>query len=112
MNFRHLVLLLILPVSQAQPVPPPEQIDLPAVLDLARAGSPRIALERQDIELARAERRIASALPNPTLSYARTRPGSGAALFDGSRQQDVGVELPLLIGGQRGARTEAAELGI
>lgn len=112
MNFRHLVLLLILPVSQAQPVPPPEQIDLPAVLDLARAGSPRIALERQDIELARAERRIASALPNPTLSYARTRPGSGAALFDGSRQQDVGVELPLLIGGQRGARTEAAERGI
>ncbi|MFZ5566992.1 MAG: TolC family protein [Pseudomonadota bacterium] len=112
MNFRHLMLCLILSSAQAQPAPPPEQIDLPAVLNLVRAGSPRIALDRQDIELARAERRIASALPNPTLSYARTRPGSGAALFDGSRQQDLGVELPLLIGGQRGARTEAAERGI
>lgn len=112
MNFRYLILCLLLPAAQAQPALPPEQIDLPTVLSLARDSSPRIALDRQDIEVARAERRIASALPNPTLSYGRTRPGGGAALFDGSRQQDVGIELPLLIGGQRGARTEAAERGI
>lgn len=112
MNFRLILLCLLLPTAHAQSTQPPEQIDLPTVLGLAREGSPRIALDRQDIDLARADRRIASALPNPTLSYARTRPGGGNALFDGNRQHDVGIELPLLIGGQRGARTAAADRGI
>jgi len=102
-----LACLFVASTGQAQT--PPEQVSLASVLSLARDGSPRLALERQEIAIAEAERRTAGAYPNPTLSYARQRPGSGNPLFDGKRQQDVAVELPLLIGGQRGARVEAAE---
>lgn len=112
MIFRQAFLLLLLVAAQAHSQTPPERIDLKTVLALARDGSPRLALERQDIAVAQAERRSAGAYPNPTLSYGRTRPGSGNALFEGRLQQDVTVELPLLIGGQRGARVEAAERGI
>ena len=35
-----------------------------------------------------------------------------ATLFDGSRQEQTIVELPLLIAGQRGARVEKAERDI
>jgi cobalt-zinc-cadmium efflux system outer membrane protein len=88
---------------------PPEKVSLASVLSLARGSSPRLALDRQEIAIAEAERRTAGAYPNPTLLYGRQRPGSGNPQFDGKSQQDVAVELPLLIGGQRGARVEAAE---
>jgi len=102
-----LTCLTVFSTSQAQT--PAEQVSLATVLSLTRDSSPRLALERQEIAIAEAERRTAGAFPNPTLSYGRQRPGSGNPLFDGKRQQDVAVELPLLIGGQRGARVEAAD---
>ncbi|MFH1812633.1 MAG: TolC family protein [Pseudomonadota bacterium] len=89
--------------------PPPERVDLRAVLLLARESSPRLALDRQGVAVAEAERQTAAAYPNPVVSYGRQRPGGSNTLFDGKRQQDVSVELPLLIGGQRGARVEAAD---
>jgi cobalt-zinc-cadmium efflux system outer membrane protein len=88
----------------------PDAVDLPAVLRLAREASPRLELERQAIAQAEADRVTAGALPNPTLSYGRLRPGSGErTVFEGSRQQEATVELPLLIAGQRAARIERAE---
>lgn len=104
-----IILSYLLFNSPVQAQTPPDQVSLATVLSLTRESSPRLALERQEIAIAEAERRTAGAFPNPTLSYGRQRPGSGNPLFDGKRQQDVAVELPLLIGGQRGARVEAAD---
>lgn len=110
LNLLSLALLLLTPSVSAQDAP--QSVDLPTVLNLAREVSPRLALERQGVAMAHAERRTSGAYPNPTLSYARQRPGSGNPLFDGKRQQDVAIEQPLLIAGQRGARMEAADRGI
>lgn len=91
----------------------PEKLTLPALLRLVAERSPRLAVERVAIEAAKADRVTAGALPNPSISYGRTRPSSGAnTMFDGTRQQQLGIELPVLIAGQRSARVEAAEQGV
>lgn len=88
----------------------PERVDLPALMRLVRDASPRIELERVGVAQAEAEKTMAGALPNPTISYGRMRAGGGQpTIFDGSRQQQANVEIPLLIAGQRGARLERAE---
>ncbi|MCL2590731.1 MAG: TolC family protein [Betaproteobacteria bacterium] len=91
---------------------PPARVDLATVLTLARETSPKVALERQNIAIARAERRTAGAWPNPTVSYNHSRQPGELTNFSSTRAQEVSVELPLLIAGQRGARIEAAERGI
>jgi len=89
---------------------PPDSVDLPTVLALAREASPRLALEQQGLAIAHAERRTAGAWPNPTVSYKRSRePGEGSS---NGRAQEMSIELPLLIAGQRGVRAEAANRGI
>jgi cobalt-zinc-cadmium efflux system outer membrane protein len=90
---------------------PPEAVDLPAVVRLVREVSPRLAVERQAIAGAEANRVTAGAYPNPTLNYGRFRPRSGQSttLFEGSRQEQATVDVPLLIAGQRSARVERAE---
>jgi len=91
----------------------PDRLTLPILLRLVAERSPRLAVEQVAIDSAQAERITAGALPNPTLSYGRFTPSGGAAtLFEGSRQQQTTLDLPLLIGGQRGARIEAAEQGL
>jgi cobalt-zinc-cadmium efflux system outer membrane protein len=91
----------------------PALLTMPVLLRLIAERSPRLALERTSIEAAEADRITAGALPNPTISYGRSRPAGGASTdFDGSRQQRAGVDLPLLIAGQRGARVEAADQGV
>jgi cobalt-zinc-cadmium efflux system outer membrane protein len=91
----------------------PDIVNLPTVLKLVAERSPRLAVERVGIESAQADLVTAGALPNPTLSYGRTRPSSGAnTVIEGNRQQQAGVEFPLLIAGQRGARVETAEQGV
>jgi len=89
----------------------PDVVDLSAVLRLVRDVSPRLAVERQAVAGAEANRITAGAYPNPTVSYGRYRPSGGqqGTLFDGSRQEQTTVELPLLIAGQRPARVERAE---
>ncbi len=54
---------------------PPERVDLPAVLRIIRTQSPRLAVERQAVAIAEAERVSAGAYPNPSISYGRSRPG-------------------------------------
>jgi cobalt-zinc-cadmium efflux system outer membrane protein len=91
----------------------PERVTLPVLLRLVAERSPRLAAERIAIDAAEADRIVAGALPNPTLSYGRFRPSGGAqTIFEGSRQQQANVDFPLLIGGQRAARVEAAEQGV
>ncbi|HTF15883.1 MAG TPA: TolC family protein [Burkholderiales bacterium] len=91
----------------------PERLTLPVLLRLVAERSPRLAVEQTAIDTAEAERISAGAFPNPTVSYGRFAPSGGAkTMFDGSQQQQATVDLPLLIGGQRGARIEAAEQGL
>ena len=91
----------------------PERLTLPVLLRLVAERSPRLAVERTSIDTAEAERISAGAMPNPSVSYGRFTPSGGArTLFNGSQQQQATVDLPLLIGGQRGARIEAAEQGL
>ena len=54
------------------------------------------------------------ARPGAPHLYGRFRPAGGAAnaVFNGSRQQQAGIDFPVLIAGQRAARVEAAEQGV
>src|SRR5262249_38632040 len=73
----------------------------------------RYSADLQSVAIAEAERIGAAALPNPTINYNYSRPNGGApTLFDGSRQQLFGVDLPVPINGQRAARMTAAERGV
>lgn len=88
----------------------PETIDLPALLRIVRDVSPRLALERQAVTVTETNRIAAGAYPNPTVSYGYTRQGGGQqTVFSGRRQDQAGIDVPLLIAGQRGARVEKAE---
>lgn len=107
-----LLFLLIPATASAQVQPPPERVDLRAVLTLARENSPRLALDRQDIVVAHAERRMAGAYPNPIVSYSQSRQPGELTNFSSNKAQEWSIELPLLIAGQRGARVEAAERGL
>jgi cobalt-zinc-cadmium efflux system outer membrane protein len=109
------VLALCAPFALAQQAAGqlPELLTLPVLLRLVAERSPRLAAERVGVDAAEADLVTAGALPNPTVSYGRSRPSGGAnTLFEGTRQQQAGVDLPLLIAGQRGARVEAAEQGV
>ncbi|MGO4686105.1 TolC family protein [Hyphomicrobium sp. 2TAF46] len=90
----------------------PAQITLRGVLDLALRDSPRAALDEQDVEAARADKKTASAYPNPKLSYTGSHQPGELTNFSSKNAHDVSIEMPLLIGGQRQARKEAAQKGI
>jgi cobalt-zinc-cadmium efflux system outer membrane protein len=117
-NLRSFAVLLVIALAspslvRAQDPALPERLTLPILLRLVAERSPRLAVEQVAIDSAEAERISAGARPNPTLSYGLSTPSGGArSLFDGSRQQQTTLDLPLLIGGQRGARIEAAEQGL
>jgi cobalt-zinc-cadmium efflux system outer membrane protein len=102
-----------LPAAAQDAAGPPDTVDLAAVVRLVKDGSPRYAAELQSVAIAEAERIGAAALPNPSVNYNYQRPnGGGATLFDGSRQQLFGIELPVPVNGQRAARMTAAERGV
>ncbi len=110
-----LCLSLVGGAAFAQGNPPAADVmDLAEVLRIVRDVSPRLAIERQSISGAEANRISAGAYPNPTLNYGRFKPSGGqpATLFDGSRQEQASVDMPLLIAGQRPARMEKADRDI
>jgi cobalt-zinc-cadmium efflux system outer membrane protein len=75
--------------------------------------NPRILAERETISSARAERRIAGAYPNPKLGVDHLQPGNGErTIFTGDRQEQVTVEVPLLIPGQRASRIARADADV
>jgi len=61
-------LMLVCATTGAQGLRP---MDLDTAIALALERSPRLAIERQTLEAAQAERVVASARPNPTVSMAR-----------------------------------------
>jgi cobalt-zinc-cadmium efflux system outer membrane protein len=88
----------------------PEAVTMQQLLDITRERSPRYAALQQRIEAAGAEIVEAGILPNPRLSYGRYDLLSRTnTMYDGNVQQQVILEVPVLIAGQRGARLEAAE---
>jgi cobalt-zinc-cadmium efflux system outer membrane protein len=114
---RGLVALLTIGValgSTAAPAadtpPPPAETTWADVLRLAREATPRIAVERDSVALAAADRRTAGEFSNPTLNLGREKPtGGGATLFDGDKLDTFGFEMPLRAPGLRGARIRAAD---
>jgi outer membrane protein, heavy metal efflux system len=107
-GFASLMLVSLTAFAQA----PAEKIDLNSLLRLVVNASPRLSLERQGIAMAEAERVTAGAHPNPTVSvYQAEQPGRPTN-FDGPRSRDISVAMPLLLGGQRGARIKAADRNI
>jgi outer membrane protein, heavy metal efflux system len=96
--------------AASPPTRPSDALDLAQVLRLARDASPRLAIQRESIHAAEANRITAGAYPNPTISFGRSRPQGGqATLFTGSRQDQASLDVPLLIAGQRPARIERAD---
>jgi cobalt-zinc-cadmium efflux system outer membrane protein len=83
------------------------------MLRLVAERSPRLAAERVAIDAAEAERIGAAAYPNPTVSVGRYKPAGGArTVFDASSQSQTTLDFPVLIGGQRKARMDAAERAV
>ncbi|GAB6067811.1 hypothetical protein JCM13664_11300 [Methylothermus subterraneus] len=88
----------------------PQAVTIAQLLAIARDRSPRYALLLQRLESARAEVVAARVLPNPRVSYGRYDLTSRRnTMFDGSTQEEVTVEVPLLLFGQRQARIEEAQ---
>ncbi|WP_394538415.1 TolC family protein [Lysobacter enzymogenes] len=99
-----------LPATAAQL--PPESVDLPTVLTLARGDSPRLQLERKQIALAQAERVSAGAYPNPSLSFERARQPGELTNFSSKVAKQWSLQQPILLPGQRSSRIRAADLGV
>lgn len=89
-----------------------ETVDLRTVLRFARDASIPVLVEQSNVQVAIAERSEARALPNPTLSYNRQHQPGRLTNFDSDRAQDWTFEQPLLLGGQRKARMQAASAAI
>jgi cobalt-zinc-cadmium efflux system outer membrane protein len=74
---------------------------------LYRARSPRLEASRAAIDVTAADLLDARIYPNPTLSISTTNIAQGQDTF-GHSQETVGLDVPILIGGQRGHRERAA----
>lgn len=99
--------------AQADTSALPDAVNLEQLVRIVREKSPRLAAERTRIDIAEAEVVAAEVLPNPTLSYGRYDLVGGVnTLYDGDAQQQVVLEIPILIAGQRPARREAAQRGV
>lgn len=91
---------------------PPQSVDLATVLELAKGANPRLAVEGQNIAMAQADRMTAGAWPNPTVSMNGSYQPGDLTNFSSQRAYEGTLEMPLLLGGQRGARIRAADQGI
>jgi len=89
----------------------PNAVTIRELLLIVREKSPRYALASSQIEAAQADVVAADVLPNPKVSYGRYDQAGGRrnTQFDGPSQQNINLEVPMLLAGQRGARKEAAE---
>jgi cobalt-zinc-cadmium efflux system outer membrane protein len=74
---------------------------------MAQRASPELAAARQALAAAQARERQAGAFPNPVLTYGREQTSRTG---ESNAQNIVTLDQPLEIGGQRGARRQAAGL--
>jgi len=92
--------------AHADSAPLPSEVTWSGLLELARTRSPRVLALRSQGKVAERGIAVARVLPNPSLSYTGFgRIGNGPQY---GTQHQLGIEQPLLIGGQRGAREHAA----
>jgi cobalt-zinc-cadmium efflux system outer membrane protein len=89
----------------------PAEVTADQAVALYRERSPRLAASRAAIDVTAADLADAAIYPNPTLSINTTNIVQGQDTF-GHSQELIGVDVPILIGGQRGHRTRAAEARI
>jgi len=90
----------------------PESVIFDDVIDICFQMNPRTALDWQEVAAARADRTAAGAWPNPTVTYTNAYQPGELTNFSSHRAHEVGTAFPLLLGGQRRARIEAAEQGL
>ncbi|HEX7841941.1 MAG TPA: TolC family protein, partial [Kofleriaceae bacterium] len=86
----------------------PAEVTADQAVALYRETSPRLAASRAAIDVTAADLVDASIHPNPTLSLNTTNIVQGQDTF-GHSQELLGLDVPILIGGQRGHRTRAAQ---
>ncbi|HEX3766655.1 MAG TPA: TolC family protein [Kofleriaceae bacterium] len=98
--------------AAAQPAEPPAggpvEVTADQAVALYRERSPRLAASRAAIDVTAADQVDAALYPNPTLSLSTTNIVQGQDTF-GHSQELVGLDGPILIGGQRGHRGRAAD---
>jgi cobalt-zinc-cadmium efflux system outer membrane protein len=95
-------------VESTVPNASPVEMTLADALAALRGGNPRTAADRARVDVARADVVAAGVLPNPVLDYEGTRLESG--VNTGAATVDSwSVEWPVLVSGQRAARTQAAK---
>lgn len=82
-------------------------VTLRDVRQAARQGSPELRALREAVAVATGRERQAGAIPNPTLAYGHERTARDG---QANAQHIAQLEQPLEIGGQRGARRDAARL--
>ena len=91
---------------------PPQTLTLSNVVQLLGDRNPRIRAEKEAIASARADRRTAGAFPNPRLGLQHQEPNGQQTLFTGQRQEQISLEVPILIPGQRSSRVAKADLDV
>jgi cobalt-zinc-cadmium efflux system outer membrane protein len=91
---------------------PTQTLSLSDVIQLLGDRNPRIRAEKEAIAGARADRRSAGAFPNPKLGLQHQEPSGQQTLFTGQRQEQISLEVPILIPGQRSSRVAKADLDV
>jgi len=89
----------------------PAEVTADQAVALYRERSLRLAASRAAIDVTAADLVDAKLYPNPTLSLSTTNIVQGQDTF-GHSQETVGLDVPILIGGQRGHRERAADARI
>lgn len=96
--------------SLAEPSALPQIVTMEQLVSIIRERSPRFAALQQRVEGGHAEVVASGVLPNPRISYGRYDLTSRRnTMYDGNVQQEVTLEWPILIAGQRSARMQAAQ---
>jgi outer membrane protein, heavy metal efflux system len=102
-----ITIVALLRIAAAQPA----EVTADQAVALYRAHSPRLAANTAAIDVTAADLVDARIYPNPTLSLGTTNIIQGQDTF-GHSQETVGLDVPILIGGQRGHRGRAADARI
>ncbi len=92
-------------VAAATPAAGQAPLSVEAAFAAARRNSADLAAARAAVQSARGRERQAAALTNPAFSYATEKTAGGGL---SNRQHIAALEQPLELGGQRGARRDAA----
>jgi cobalt-zinc-cadmium efflux system outer membrane protein len=111
-SFRNPIVAVLAAVFLSSASAADTPLTLNDVVRLLGDRNPRIRAEREAIAAARADRRTAAAYPNPKLGLNHQEPTGQQTLFTGERQEQISIEQPILIPGQRSSRIAKADADI